>query len=171
MLRSPYPAALIIAFVVACSLAPHAVAQDDAPPVRPYLSLESARAGAEACLNYAKDNDLRIAIAILDRGGRDVLSLRMDDVFQKQIEFASIKAETASTTPLSTKRLGEVSGVGTPLEGLVQVPGLNRVEGGEPIKLPNGYAIGGVGVSGASPAQDGECARAAVATIAAFFEE
>ena len=169
MLNSLYRAAPTIAFVVACSLAPHAVAQNGAPPVRPYLSLESARAGAEACLHYSKDNDLRVAIAILDRGGR--AGAEVDDVFQKQIEFAAIKAETASTTPLSTKRLGEVSGAGTPLEGLVQVPGLNRVEGGEPIRLPNGYAVGGVGVSGASPAQDGECARAAVATIAAYFEQ
>lgn len=98
--------------------------------MRPFLPLDAAQASAEACIAYASNNGLRVATAIKDRGGRDVLLLRVDDLFQKQIEFAGIKAETASTTPLSTKRLGEVSVSGSALEGLVYVPGLTSIESG-----------------------------------------
>ncbi len=157
----------IVTFVLACLIAPHAEAKDTAPPARPFLPVKAAQAGAEACMAYDSDNGFRVAISIKDRGGRDVLLVRMDDVFQKQIEFAGIKAETASTTPLSTKRLGEVSVSGSALDGLIHIPGLTSVEGGEPIKKSDGYAIGGVGVSGASPQQDGQCARAAVKAILA----
>lgn len=140
-----------------------------AKDTRPYLTLEAAKNGAAECERFAKENDLSLAISIKDRGGRTVYFQRMDDVYQKQAEFAGIKAETASTTPISTKRLGEVTTQGSPLAGLVYVPGLNGVEGGEPIKLENGYSIGGVGVSGASPAQDGVCARLVTEAIASAY--
>jgi len=134
-------------------------------PVRPYLSLDAARAGAEACFDFARDIDIRIAISIKDRSGRDVLLLRMDDVYQKQIEFAQIKAETASTTPLSTRQIGTVAVSGSALAGLVHVDGITTVEGGLPIKDSDGYSYGGVGVSGAAPAEDGQCAKRAVEAI------
>lgn len=137
-----------------------------AEEARPYLTLDAAKAGAAACEAYAKGNNLRVAISIKDRAGRLVYFQRMDDVFQKQVEFAGIKAETAATTPLSTKRLAEVSSGESPLAGLVYIPGLTSVEGGEPITVKDNYNIGGIGVSGASPAQDGECARSAAAIIA-----
>lgn len=147
-------------------LTPYASAQES----RPYLTLDAAKTGAAACEAYASENSLRVAISIKDRGGRLIHFMRMDDVYQKQVEFAGIKAETAATTPLSTERLGEVAQPGSALAGLVYVPGLNGIEGGEPITLKTGYNIGGVGVSGASPAQDGECARAAVAAINKSYE-
>lgn len=141
-----------------------------AQETRPYLSLDAAKAGAAACEAFANENDLRIAISIKDRGGRMVYFSRMDDVYQKQVEFAGIKAETAATTPLSTKRLAAIAGTkNSPLAGLIYVPGLTGVEGGETITLVDGYKIGGVGVSGASPAEDGDCARSAVEAIVKIY--
>ncbi len=154
MIRVEFLTVLAVVFVSSIN----AVAEEQ----RPYLSLDVARTGAAACEAYAQQNDLRVAISIKDRAGRLVYFLRMDDVYQKQVELAGTKAETAATTPFSTKRLGQVTSAGGPLSGLVHQPGLTSVEGGEPIKTKAGYSIGGVGVSGASPAQDGECARLAV---------
>ena len=119
--------------------------------------LDAARAGTQACLDWAAGEDLRVAIAVMDRGGRLVSFARMDDVFVKQVEFAQVKAETASTTPLSTKRIGEITAPGSPVESLLTLPGITGVEGGVPIRIGE-HAMGGIGVSGATPAQDGRCA-------------
>ena len=133
-------------------------------PMRPYLSLDAAQAGTQACLDWAAGEDLRVAVAVMDRGGRLVSFARMDDVFVKQVEFAQIKAETASTTPASTKRIGEIAVPGSPVEGLVYLSGVTGVEGGVPIRVGE-HAIGGIGVSGATPAQDGTCAAIAVDAV------
>ena len=133
-------------------------------PTRPFLTLDAAQAGMQACLDWAAEEDLRVAVAVMDRGGRLVSFARMDDVFVKQVEFAQIKAETASTTPASTKRIGEIAVPGSPVEGLVHLPGVTGVEGGVPIRLGE-HSIGGVGVSGATPAQDGECAAIAAEAV------
>lgn len=137
-----------------------------AEPVRPFLSLEAAERGAAACLALAERQGLRIAIAIRDRGGNLVLFKRMDDVFDKQLELALLKAETAAGTPLSTRDLGaRLKQVDSALAGIDEVNGITVIEGGEPIQNAAGYSLGGVGVSGASPSQDGEFARAAIAAI------
>jgi glc operon protein GlcG len=141
-----------------------------AQTARPFLTLSAAKAGAAACEAYAVQNNLRMAISIKDRGGNQVYFLRMDDVYQKQVEIADIKAEAASTSPLSTARIGQLAQPGTALAGLVHIPGLSSIEGGEPITIKTEYSIGGVGVSGASPTQDGNCAKAAVAAIIKLYE-
>lgn len=143
-----------------------------ATALRPYLTQDAAAAGIQACLAYARREDLRVAVAVRDRGGNLVAFTRMDDVFVKQAELARIKAETAATTPASTARIGDLAyAADSPLRGLELVPGVTPVEGGEPITLSTGDAIGGVGVSGASPAQDGACARLAVQAIRRASEE
>ena len=157
---------LCLATPSAADPASMAVPLSATPPIRPFLSLEAAERGAKACLDLAGRQGLRVAIAIRDRGGNLVLFKRMDDVFVKQLELALLKAETGATTPLSTRDLGKiVKQPDSALAGIEEVPGIIVVEGGEPIKNAAGYSLGGVGVSGASPSQDGECARAAVAAI------
>ena len=53
--------------------------------------------------------------------------------------------------------------------GIELAPGLMLIEGGEPILFFD-QAIGGVGVSGSSPENDGTCARAAASAIIAVLE-
>tara|TARA_R110002124_G_scaffold81700_5_gene215155 strand:+ start:807 stop:1310 length:504 start_codon:yes stop_codon:yes gene_type:complete len=129
---------------------------------RPFLTLSSAQAGIEACIAFANENELKFAISVKDRGGRLVAFARMDDVYQKQIELSHTKAETAATTPLSTKQIAATATNKPSYAGLVHVEGLTTVEGGIPIRLGSGYSIGGIGVSGSSPELDGECALLAV---------
>ncbi|MFC4699012.1 heme-binding protein [Glaciecola siphonariae] len=132
---------------------------------RDFLSLEAAQAGIADCILYAQQNNLKFAIAVLDRGGNTVAFARMDDVYQKQAELAVIKAETASTTPLSTKQIKDAVSNNPSYRGLAFVPGVSTVEGGVPIRLTSGYSVGGVGVSGSTPELDGVCATRAASAI------
>lgn len=134
---------------------------------RPYLTQLAAEAGAQACLSLAREEGWRVAVAVTDRGGELVHFTRMNDVFTRQQAFARLKAESAATTPVSTKALaGAVYVDGSPLRGIELIEGVATVEGGVPIALEGGYSVGGVGVSGTSPAEDGQCARAASEAIA-----
>ena len=148
------------------------VSAQDAPVAaqaeqRPYLTRASAGAGAEACLALARSEGWRVAVAVTDRGGELVHFTRMDDVYTRQQSFARLKAESAATTPVSTAQLADaVFAEGSPLRGIELIGGLTTVEGGVTTRTRGGYHIGGVGVSGASPAQDGRCARAAADAIA-----
>jgi uncharacterized protein GlcG (DUF336 family) len=56
-----------------------------------------------------------------------------------------------------------IAGGGAALR-MLAVPGIFPVEGGEPI-YSNGKIIGGIGVSGMQPGQDGEVVRAAIAAV------
>ena len=135
---------------------------------RPYLTQASAEAGARACLALAKNEGWNVAVAVTDRGGELVHFTRMDDVWTFQQGFARTKAQSAATTPVSTKQLaGATFADGSPLRGIEQLDGLTMVEGGVTVKTLGGYHVGGVGVSGASPSQDGQCAQAAADAIAA----
>ena len=134
--------------------------------MRPFLSQTAAEAGARACFALAESEGWRVAVAVADRGGELVYFSRMDDVFTRQQAFARLKAESAATTPVSTRQLGEAAyGEGSALRGVELIGGVTVVEGGVPVAAPSGYAVGGVGVSGASPAQDGRCATAAADAI------
>ncbi|MCQ8186638.1 GlcG/HbpS family heme-binding protein [Parvularcula maris] len=133
---------------------------------RPYLTLDAAQAGAAACRATADENDWRVAITIIDRGGNVVLFERMDDVFETQSRLSRLKAATAATTPVGTAALREAAFADrSPIAGIEHVPGIVVIEGGEPIIVaePEPYPVGGVGVSGARPDQDGTCAKAAAA--------
>ena len=154
-----------LAFAMSASIAIASTA-NSAEPTRPFLTLDAAAAGAASCLTLAQEKGWRVAVGIVDRGGNLVHFARMDDTFVRQGEYAVLKAESASGTPVSTRKFGElVYGEGSPLRGLELIEGVTTVEGGEPIKTVSGYTVGAVGVSGAKPNQDGECARAAAAEI------
>ncbi len=91
----------------------------------------------------------------------------MDGARIKPIDVAMLKASTAATTGRSTPDLRRpVIAEGEQPHGIEHLPGITIVEGGEPIVTKSGVLIGGIGVSGARPTEDGECARAAIAAIA-----
>ncbi len=155
----------ILAALCVPSACSSAVAKD--VPMRPFLSVEAVDIGVRACFEYAEKKGLRIALAVADSGGDLVYFRRMDDVYLRQGDLAQLKAESAATTPLSTKELGDrLAQDRSPLRGIEHLPGLTTVEGGEPIRVDAKRSVGGVGVSGAAPHEDGECARAAALAIA-----
>jgi len=129
---------------------------------RPFLTLDVAKKIAAACEAKAKQEGWKMNIAIIDSGGNLKYFLRQDDAFLKSIEIAQMKAGTSAGFPFSSKQIAEIA---TKIPGIAFVPGIATFEGGLPILTADGKHIGGVGVSGASAEQDGQCAQAGLDAV------
>lgn len=153
--------------VAIATLTAAAPASEAAPPTRPYLTLNLAEAANSACIKLAEERGWRVAVAVMDSGGDLIAFARMDGARMKPVTVAMMKAETAATTGRSTLDLRRLALIDSdPPHGIERIPGIVIIEGGEPVMAKDGALIGGVGVSGATPAQDGACARAAIEAIA-----
>lgn len=158
----------LIALAVLTAGAPVPADAQSAPlPTRPYLPLELAETAVRACRTLAEARGWNVAIAIRDAGGELLAFARMDGARAMPVEISMLKAQTAATTGRSTLDLRRIALVDSdPPHGIERLPGIVVIEGGEPIFTSSRALVGGIGVSGAAPAQDGECARAAIAAIA-----
>jgi uncharacterized protein GlcG (DUF336 family) len=148
--------------------APAAASQQSAAsvPTRPYLTLALAQEAVQACRTLAEAQGWNVAIAIRDAGGELLAFARMDRARAMPVEISMAKAYTAATTGRSTLDLRRIALIDSdPPHGIERLPGIVVIEGGEPIFTSSRALVGGIGVSGATPAQDGECARAAIAAI------
>ncbi|MBM3396899.1 MAG: heme-binding protein [Betaproteobacteria bacterium] len=126
------------------------------------LSLATAKKMGEACEALAKEKGWKLNIAILDTGGNLKYFVRQDDAFMGSIQIAQLKANTSAMFPFSTKVVGDIA---QRIPGIAHVPGLVTFEGGLPIMAGNGDQVGSIGVSGASAADDGLCAQAAIDAV------
>jgi uncharacterized protein GlcG (DUF336 family) len=139
----------------------------NASPVPQYgesIKLEMAKKLVSAGQAYAKTKQWPMAIAIVDTGGNIVLLERMDNTQLASIDVAIGKAKTANNFRRPTKVMEEAIAAGGAALRMLAVPGIFPVEGGEPIYF-DGKVIGGIGVSGMQPGQDGEVVRAAIASL------
>jgi len=100
-----------------------------------------------------------MAIAIVDPGGHLVALERMDQTQTFSIQIAIDKARTANGLKRPTKVLEDAVVAGR--SALLSLGGVVAVEGGLPITV-DGQVVGAIGVSGASSAQDGQVAVAAL---------
>ncbi|MFT3850903.1 MAG: heme-binding protein [Propionivibrio sp.] len=130
----------------------------------PGISAEAAATAVRAAVAHAEANGWKINAAVVDRGGNLMAFLRMPGAFVHSIEIAIDKAYTAASFGFSTKdwmpAIGHDEGMKL---GFSARPRLIVFGGGLPIG--QGDWIGGIGVSGASEAQDEECARAGLSAI------
>ena len=140
------------------------------------LTLEGARtviAGAK--LYAAKNNAPGGVIAVVDEGGNLVALERLDGTFTAGANISIGKAKTAVMFKKPTKFFEDVIKNGR--TAMVALPDFTPLQGGVPI-LVDGQVVGGVGVSGASSAQqDEELAMAGAAALSdsktlpvAFFD-
>ena len=130
----------------------------------PGISVEAAATAVQAAVAYAEANGWKINAAVVDRGGNLMAFLRMPGAFLHSIEIAIDKAYTAASFGFSTKNWMPAIGHDEGMKfGFSARPRLIVFGGGLPIG--QGDWIGGIGVSGASEAQDEECARAGLAAI------
>jgi glc operon protein GlcG len=128
------------------------------------INLEMAKKLVSAGQTYSKTKQWPMAIAIVDVGGNLVLLEKMDNTQLASVDVAIGKAKTANNFRRSTKVMEEaIAGGGAALR-MLAVPGIFPVEGGEPI-IVDGKIVGGIGVSGMQPGQDGEVVRAAIASL------
>ena len=129
------------------------------------LGWETANSIAKAACQYAADNNLRICTWVLDRHGNPLVMQRINNAPMPSTEIARGKAYTAVSfgfgTHLWQERLATKPHL---LAGLNVQEGVVMFGGGLPIKH-EGVIVGAIGVSGASEAQDQECAEAGIAAI------
>jgi uncharacterized protein GlcG (DUF336 family) len=138
----------------------------DVRTVTPGITWEAASAAAQAALRHAEANGWRINVAVVERGGNLMAFLRMPGAFLHSIEIAIDKAYTAASFGFPTKDWMAAVGHDDGMKfGFSAQPRLIVFGGGLPLRVDGGDWIGGIGVSGASEAQDEQCARAGLAAL------
>jgi len=125
-----------------------------AQTVRPMLDYASAAAIRDACVAWAGERKLAVAVAVFDERGTLMAFALMDGAASAVGDYAQWKGRSAATIHVASAETAEW-GRGP--------PGLATWEGGVPVFSAAGAALGGVGVSGAQSAEDVACARAGIA--------
>jgi glc operon protein GlcG len=128
------------------------------------LTLEGARRVIAAARAEAKRNNAGGVIAVVDDGGHLISLDRLDNTFAAGADISVGKARTAVLFKRPTKFFEDVIRNGR--TSMVALPDFTPLQGGVPIVV-DGQVVGGVGVSGASSAQqDEELALAGAAALA-----
>ncbi|MFF8412663.1 GlcG/HbpS family heme-binding protein [Streptomyces omiyaensis] len=128
-----------------------------------HLTIEAATEAAEAALEAAEKENQRVSVAVVDRNGNTLVTLRGDGAGPQSYESAIRKAYTAvswnAPTSVLAGRLAQ-----TP--NLKDIPGTLFLGGGAPVTADGG-PIAGIGVAGAPSGDlDEKFARAGVAELA-----
>ena len=121
---------------------------------RPMLDYASAATIRDTCLAWAAQRNLTVAVAVFDESGKLLTLAQMDGAASAVGDFAQWKGRSAATIHVASAVTAEW-GRGP--------PGLATWEGGLPVFSAEGAALGGVGVSGASSADDVACGKAGIA--------
>lgn len=127
----------------------------------PPISTELAKKVAAAALAEARANNWTMAAAIVDPAGILVYFEKIDDTQNASPRIAIDKARSAAMFKRPTKTFQdsvERGGVGL---RVMMLRGSTAVEGGVPI-IVKGRIVGGLGVSGGTAEQDGQCCQAAI---------
>ena len=148
---------VVVAVILLCGLA---IARAQMPnPYGMSVSLENARKAAAPALAEAEKNHWNMAVAIVDTGGNLVYFEKMDNTQLASVNVAIEKARTAALFKRPTKALQDALAAGGDGLRVLSLKGATAVEGGLPL-IMDGKIVGAIGVSGATSAQDGQCAKA-----------
>jgi uncharacterized protein GlcG (DUF336 family) len=121
---------------------------------RPMLDYASAAKIRDACVAWAGERELEVAVAVYDERGTLLAFALMDGAATAVAGYAQWKGRSAATIHVAS---AETANWGRgPAE-------LATWEGGVPVFSNAGVPLGGVGVSGASGAEDAACGRAGIA--------
>jgi glc operon protein GlcG len=157
LLRSSLVALLLVSF------GSHMFAQLPNPYGAP-VNVENAKKVAAAAIAEAKKNGWTVAVSIVDTAGDLVYFEKMDGTQTGSVNVSIEKGRTAALFKRPTKSFQDTVAAGGDGLRILGLPGAVPVEGGVPL-LMDGKIIGAIGVSGATSAQDGQCAQAGAATI------
>ncbi|WP_307544167.1 heme-binding protein [Streptomyces sp. V3I8] len=125
-----------------------------------HLTVDAADRAARAALDAARKDNQRVSVAVVDRDGNTVVTLRGDGAGPQSYESAVKKAYTAvswnAPTSELAKRLEQVP-------NLKDIPGTLFLAGGAPVTAKDA-PVAGIGVAGAPSGDlDEKYARAGVA--------
>ena len=130
----------------------------------PNVTLEQAKAVLAAAEAEAVNQNLNVAIAVVDTAGNLVAFVKRDDTQTASVEVSQGKARSAATFKRPTKSFQDTVAAGGVGLRVLTLEGVVAAEGGVPL-LVNGAIVGAVGVSGATSEQDGVIAAAGVAAL------
>ena len=130
------------------------------------VDLATAQRMIAAAHAEAEARSLLVSAAVVDAGGHLIAFGRMDGAEIAGPVLAVDKAYTAVANRIATSELATLAAPGGELFGLHANGGGRFVifGGGIPIAVA-GVIVGGVGVSGASAAEDEACAHAALTVL------
>lgn len=143
-----------------------AVAAQAQLPTKQVLTLDTAKKIAAAAEAEAKKRGATVVIAVVDDGGYLLVLERLDDTQVASVDVGIAKARTAAIFRRPSGVFEDQVKNGR--IAALALPGAVALKGGVPIVV-DGKVIGAVGVSGNSPQEDEDIARAAadsaIATI------
>lgn len=127
-----------------------------------HLTVDAATSAAQAAMKAARKENQRVTVAVVDRNGTTIVTLRGDGAGPQSYDSAIRKAWTAAAWNAPTSELaGRLESAPT----LADIPNTLFLAGGVPVahqKAP----IAGIGVAGApSGALDEKFARAGLAAL------
>jgi glc operon protein GlcG len=128
------------------------------------VNVENAKKVAAAAIAEAKKNGWTVAVSIVDTAGDLVYFEKMDGTQTGSVNVSIEKGRTAALFKRPTKSFQDTVAAGGDGLRILGLPGAVPVEGGVPL-LMDGKIIGAIGVSGATSAQDGQCAQAGAGTL------
>ncbi|MFD3547986.1 heme-binding protein [Streptomyces sp. NPDC058655] len=110
-----------------------------------HLTVDAAARAAQAALDAAQKENQKVTVAVVDRNGNTIVTLRGDGAGPQSYESAQRKAYTAvswnAPTSVLAGRLAQ-----TP--NLKDIPGTLFLGGGTPVQA-EGAPVAGIGVAGA----------------------
>ncbi|MFN7923502.1 MAG: heme-binding protein [Bryobacteraceae bacterium] len=131
-------------------------------PSKRILTLDMAKRAAAAAEAEANKRGSTVVIVVVDDGGHMLVLHRLDDTQVASVEVGIGKARTAAIFRRPSKvfedqiRDGRVASLA--------LPGATPLQGGIPI-IGGGKVIGAIGVSGNTPQEDEDIAKAGAAAI------
>jgi glc operon protein GlcG len=131
------------------------------------LTLEAAEKIAAAAETEAKKRNATVVIVVVDDGGYPIVLKRLNDTQVASVDVGIGKARTAAIFRRPSKDFEEQIKNGR-LASLV-LPGATPLQGGVPL-IADGKVVGAIGVSGNTPQEDEDIAKAGAASFAAGIE-
>lgn len=128
------------------------------------LTLEAAEKVATAAQEEARKRNATVVIAVVDDGGYPLVVKRLNDTQVASVDVGIGKARTAAIFRRPSRDFEEQIKNGR-VASLV-LPGATPLQGGLPLSV-DGKVIGAIGVSGNTPQEDEDIAKAGVLAFAA----
>jgi len=123
------------------------------------ITLENAKKATTPALAEATKNNWSVAVAVVDPAGNLVYYEKMDNTQLGSANVAIDKARSAALFKRPTKAFQDALAAGGDGLRVLGLQGATPIDGGYPL-VSDGRIVGAIGVSGATSAQDGQCAKA-----------
>jgi uncharacterized protein GlcG (DUF336 family) len=142
------------------NVGPAAAAPSGGSVPSPSVSLARAERAIEAGIRFARSHNFPpMFLFVVDEGGDEKASQRMDGNSPASVVLVPVKARTAAAFRTSTATLARNTTDPARIASITTA-GFSLLPGGEPL-TDNGVVIGAVGAGGGSPDQDAQVAQAA----------